>query len=343
MPKSKKRRKLGCIIFVLFLVVLGLGGFAGWTWFKNELAPMPEGKVFLVRYPKAKSFEAVLGDLHGKGVVRDVAVLNLYARWKHENLRVPEGTYSFQPGMTADEVLRALRSKLVQMVRIPETNFSYRTANLLQEHGVLDASDYNDLIDEPSEFTSDVDFPLPKASLEGYLYPDTYDLPPLLGAHDTIDRQLKAFETKVYPLLKNVKDPNKVLTIASMVELEAAKDKDRPLIAGVIMNRLNSGMRLQIDATVLYGMKQWRRLNFADYKYPSPYNTYLRNGLPPGPICSPTVKSVEAALHPAKHGYFYYVAMPNGYSIFAKSYPEHLANVAKMRAAKLAAAKLKKP
>jgi UPF0755 protein len=178
--------------------------------------------------------------------------------------------------------------------------------------------------------------------LEGYLYPDTYDLPPLLGAHDTIDRQLKAFESKVYPLLKGVKNPGKILTIASMVEMEAAKDKDRPLIAGVIVNRLNKGMRLQIDATVLYGMKQWRRLNYADYKFPSPYNTYLINGLPPGPICSPTLKSVEAALHPAKNGYLYYVAMPSGYSVFAHTYEEHLANVAKMRAAAKLAAKLKK-
>lgn len=342
MPKSKKRRKLGCFLIVLLMALLGIAALVGWTWFKNELAPMPEGKVFLVRYPKAKAFEAALHDLHDKGVVRDVFALNLYARWKHENLRVPEGTYSFQPGMTADEVLRALRSKIVQMVRIPETNFSYRTANLLQERDVLDAADYNQLVKDPSEFESDVDFPLPKTSLEGYLYPDTYDLPPLMGAHDTIDRQLRAFQSKVYPLLKGVKDPNKILTIASMVEMEAAKDKDRPLIAGVIVNRLHSGMRLQIDATVLYAMKQWRRLNYADYKYPSPYNTYLRNGLPPGPICSPSLKSVEAALHPAKHGYFYYVAMPNGYSVFAKTYAEHLANVAKMRAAKLAADKLKK-
>jgi UPF0755 protein len=305
----------------------------GWFWVKAELEPMPSGPSYLKRYPRKEPFDKALQDLFDKGVIRDITVMKLYARWKHEAAAVPEGTYEFKPGMTPDAVFKALHSKIVQMVRIPETNFSYRTANLLEEHNVAEARDYKLLIKTPEAFKGEVSFPLPGQSLEGYLFPDTYDLPPLLGAHDTILRQLNAFETKVYPLLKGVKDINRVLTIASMVEMEAARDKDRPLIAGVIVNRLNRGMDLQIDATILYALQQWRRLTFADYRNTiSAYNTYLHNGLPPGPICSPSVKSVEAALHPASNDYLYYVALPTHYHVFAHTYAEHLANIAKIRA-----------
>jgi UPF0755 protein len=332
MPRSKKGRKLGCLLALPLLLVLA--AFGAFLWLKSELAPMPRGAPYMIHYRKEQSFDTVIEDLKRHGVVRDVFVLKLYAKYKHEVRSVPEGTYRFNPGMTVDEVLGALHSKIVQMVRIPETNFSYRTANLLQQKGVLDAQDYKDLVKSPSEFRDDVSFNLPKYSLEGYLYPDTYDLPPLLGAHDTISRQLKAFQEKVYPLIKDAKDPNKVLTVASMVEMEAAKDKDRPLIAGVILNRLNKGMPLQIDATILYALQQWRRLTFADYRNTiSPYNTYLHKGLPPGPICSPSLKSVMAAVHPAKHNYYYYVALPTGYHLFANTYQEHLANIARRKAA----------
>lgn len=331
MPKPK-RLALGC--FGAGVLLLAAAGLIGYGWFKGELAPMPAGPPFYVHYRQQRSFIKVVFELQEKGVVRNSRVLRYYAQWKHEANPVPEGTYQFHPGMTVDEVLKALHSKIRQMVRVPETNFSYRTANLLAEKDVLDADEYKALIRNPAAFRGEVDFPLPKHSLEGYLYPDTYDLPPLLGAHDTVLRQLLAFQQRVYPLLKTSKDPNKVLTIASMVEMEAAKDKDRPLIAGVIINRLKKNMPLQIDATVLYALQQWRRLTFQDYRDAiSPYNTYLHNGLPPGPICSPSLKSVEAALHPAQHSYLYYVAMPDGFHAFARTYAEHVANIAKRKAA----------
>ncbi|HEY3780904.1 MAG TPA: endolytic transglycosylase MltG [Fimbriimonadaceae bacterium] len=340
-----RKRRIALVVVLVVLVSILIAVFLGLRWFKSELQPMPIGPSFLVRYSAEKPFTMVAKDLQRRGVVRDSKVFEYYVKYRHQLRPVAEGTYRFNPGMTVDQVVKALHSPLKQMVRIPETNFSYRTAKVLQKKDVLKADDYKKLIKDPAEFADDVDFKLPKTSLEGYLYPDTYDLPPLIGAHDTIVRQLEAFEMKVYPLLKDVKDVNKVLTIASMVEMEAAKDKDRPLIAGVIVNRLKLGMPMQIDATVLYALQQWRRLTYADlHDTISPYNTYLHNGLPPGPICSPTLKSVEAALHPAANNYLYYVALPNGYSLFASTLAGHSANIAKRRAAlaALAAAKANK-
>jgi UPF0755 protein len=125
--------------------------------------------------------------------------------------------------------------------------------------------------------------------------------------------------------------------VASLVELEAGTDADRPKIAGVIYNRLKKGMPLQIDAGIMYALGKWKRLHFRDYReVKSPYNLYLHKGLPPSPICSPSLKSIQAALHPATHKYLYYVALPSGQSLFAQTPAEHAHNV-KVRLAALKA------
>jgi len=238
--------------------------------------------------------------------------------------------YRVNGGMTANQILITLKHPVSQMVRLPETNWAARSAHILQREDVTTADEYMALVHQPQLFQNDVDFPLPKDSLEGYLYPDTYDLPPLLGAKETILKQLKAFQEKVYDKLNKPNDLQRLITIASMVQLEVAKDDERPKVAGVIMNRLDKNMRLQIDATLLYGIQKWRALTLEDYKtIDSPYNTYTHDGLPPGPICSPALPSVEAALHPAKHNYLYYVAQPNGYHLFSPDMPGHEANIRK--------------
>jgi cell division protein YceG involved in septum cleavage len=118
-----------------------------------------------------------------------------------------------------------------------------------------------------------------------------------------------------------------IVIIASLIEKEARSDEDRPLISGVIENRLGRNMRLQIDATVNYALGSWRRLTYADYKFESAYNTYLNDGLPPGPICSPGSASLRAALDPEECDYLFYVHKGDGHHAFAVTYEEHLTNV----------------
>lgn len=328
--------KKGCrrVFSLVCLLAIG-GGVGGYAWAKRELEPMPEGKSFYVRYAGGKSLIAVFGDLKKRNVVRNPEVLRLYGRLTSKPVMVKEATYRFNPGMTADQVYASFGKPVSQSVRIPETNLSYRTANLLEKANVCTATSYEAIIADPSLASKLTDLPLPKkGNLEGYLYPDTYDLPPLLGAQGVVRRQLQAFEQKIWPLVKERKDVNRVLTIASMVELEAGVDEDRAMIAGVIENRLKLGMPLQIDATLLYAIREWRRLTFADYRnINSPYSTYKNKGLPPGPICSPSLKSVEAALNPASHSFLFYVAKPDKTHAFSVTYSEHLANIAKIRAA----------
>lgn len=321
----KTLRKL---LVVALLLAIAAGGT--YLWMRANVAPGQPGEPFLVRYDRARGLQTVLEDLKARGVVKNPAALRLYVWLYRKPAWIGAGTYSLRPRMSADDLLSALQSPIRQMVRIPETNFSNRTAKLLAlpEYRVADAAEYLRLVKTPSEFAGTVNFPLPKTSLEGYLYPDTYDLPPLLGARGVIERQLQAFEREAWPLLRKAKDPYRVLIIASLIELEVAKDRERPIVAGVIENRLARGEALGIDAALNYGLGEWRPLTKADLQLNSPYNLRKVKGLPPTPICSPSVKSIKAALRPAKHGFYYYVAVGPGQKghRFASTYGEHLKN-----------------
>ncbi|CAN5458759.1 endolytic transglycosylase MltG [soil metagenome] len=324
----------------VLLAVVG-AGVGGYVWIHQGLEPLKPGPSGFVRWNTPSRLGSIVAQLKVKGIIRNGDALRLYAFYKRVPSNVTSGTYEFHPGMTADEVLSELQKPIRQMVRIPETNWAQRTANLLEKKGVVVASEYMALVKKPAEFKSSVSFPLPADSLEGYLYPDTYDFPPLLGAHGVIERQLQAFDKKIWKGLGEPKDLDRLITEASLVELESGRDEDRPKIAGVIENRLQQKMRLQIDASLLYGIQKWRRLTFADYKnIDSPYNLYKVDGLPPGPICSPSLKSIEAALKPAKHDSVFYVALPTGETLFSKTYADHLKNIEKR---KKAIADLQKP
>ncbi|MEZ0324368.1 MAG: endolytic transglycosylase MltG [Fimbriimonas sp.] len=320
----------------LLLGVLLVGGAAGgaYYWLDTNLTPMPVGPKRYLRWEKPARLDDIFIDLKRRGIIRNADAARVYAWVKRSPSSVSSGTYELAPGMNIGEILRKIRSPIRQMVRIPETNWARRNANVLEKKAVLRAEEYIDLVQKPELFKEYVSFPLPHDSLEGYLYPDTYDFPPLLGAKAVIIRQLQNFEKKVWLELDKPKTLHDAVIHGSLVELEAGTDEDRPMIAGVIENRLKKNMRLQIDASLLYGIQKWRTLTFDDYRdIKGPYNLYRVNGLPPGPICSPTVLSIKAAMNPAKHNHLYYVALPSGVSLFAPTYEEHKRNIQKRKKA----------
>jgi UPF0755 protein len=169
-----------------------------------------------------------------------------------------------------------------------------------------------------------------QGNLEGFLFPKTYELALDVSAREVVERMLSQFQIEVVDLdWTKAEDlgvtPYEVITIASLIEREAVLDDERPLVAAVIFNRLNAGMRLQIDATVQYALPQWKDvLTYEDLETPSPYNTYLNYGLPPTPICSPGKRSIVAALNPADVDYIYYVATGDGGHFFTSDYNEFL-------------------
>jgi UPF0755 protein len=184
------------------------------------------------------------------------------------------------------------------------------------------------------------------SSLEGYLFPETYEIPAVgTTPADVLSRQLDVFAARVLPLYESAVasgtttlDLHTVLTVASIVEREAVITEERPDIAGVYLNRLAQGIRLEADPTVQYAMGfqeetgQWWKTPVFLEEYSSvvsPYNTYLNDGLPPGPIASPGLSSIEAVLNPGQHDYLYFVATPDGTGahIFATTFEEHAENV----------------
>lgn len=324
-----KSAKLG----IAAVVLLGAVAAGGWFWLNEQVKPTAPGKDFFVRLKAGSSLQSTFDLLQEKGVLRSSGNALLYVKLRGRQQKVAQGTYEFHPGMTIDEVLKALQKPVRRMILVKEGRWIKRTAEALEKNDVCKAEDYIALANQPDKFKSIVSFPLPTDSLEGYLYPDTYDLPPMIGADAVIRMQLKNFETKVFKKLPPGVDMHRALTLGSIIQTEVALDKERPIVAGLIENRLKKGMKLEMDATVLYALQEWKVLGPGVVKtIKSPYNTYLNKGLPPGPICSPTDKSVFAAIAPAKTDYLYYVAGATKAQYFSKTYPEHIQNIKKARA-----------
>ncbi|MFM7320930.1 MAG: endolytic transglycosylase MltG, partial [Armatimonadota bacterium] len=254
--------------------------------------------------------------------------------------RPKPGTYDLSPAERPEVLLRALVEGRTATVRVtfPEGWTVAQMARRLESKGLVPSADL--FIDRVRVQGADLDavFVGP-ADREGYLFPDTYRFP--LGSSETAiaSMLLANFEHRVAgPLADAVRASGRplreIVVIASLVEREARTDRDRPLIAGVIENRLRKGMRLEIDATVQYARGvHAARLFHRDLRIDSPYNTYRRTGLPPGPICNPGLPSLEAAARPARHDFLFYVLGKDGRNHeFSKTYGEHLARIRRIRA-----------
>jgi UPF0755 protein len=331
---AKKPRKTALIVILAILGVLILGGAAFAIHVQQGVQPLPEGDKVIYRVEQSMPRGLVFRQLRDRGVIRNSDTAELYARFVLRSpARISDGSYQLSPGMTIEQVTEALQKPLRNFVRIPEGYWIARTAALLEKNEVCPAADYIRAANEAERFQGIVKAPIPESgSLEGYLYPDTYDLPPGISADRVIQMQLQAFSRKAWqPLGKPDRDElHRAVIIGSMVQLEAAIDEERPVIAGVMINRLNRPMRLEIDATINYALQEWRPLLRSEYRsVDSPYNTYLVNGLPPGPIGSPSFASINAAMNPQQHRYIFYVAIPGsgGRHAFSETYEEHNRNI----------------
>ncbi len=307
---------------------------AAWFWLMGQIAPMPMGDSVYIRIEKGTGLGGALRELEQKGVIRSADRSRMAVSLLRLPAVVQTGTFEVRPGMELAEVMGALQKPVRRMVRIPEGWWIKRAAERLEREAGIDAEEYIRLANSPAEFKDAVGFPLPEKSLEGMLYPDTYDIPPLLPVRRIIEMQLRAFEKNVIQGLRIEPGPKleRALIMASIIELEAAKDEERPVIGGVIENRIRQRMTLDMDATVLYALQEWKVLGRGVVRtVKSPYNTYLNRGLPPGPIGSPGAKSIEGALNPARHEWLFYVARPNQSHYFTRTYDEHRAAIRRAR------------
>jgi UPF0755 protein len=323
--------------FIGVIAVLGAATAGGAAWWDAQSKPAaaPNAPPVRVYIPKGMPIQRVAGTLQWKHVIKSSLYFTQIAR--DNNSKIRPGIYELKPSETPAQILKHLSQGEtdISRVTIPEGFTLRQIGARLKEKGVLktdkDEEAFLTLCTERGK-TLKASFPLPD-NLEGYLFPDTYDFEPNRTPQQIAQTMLDNFSRRIKGKLPAGASLDRVLNIAAMVEREAETDKDRPMIAGVIENRLKRDMRLEIDATVQYAQGVHKsRLMFSDLKIESEYNTYKHKGLPPTPICSPGLPSIEAALNPSQHDFLFYVAGKDGKAhIFAKTYEEHKLNITKVR------------
>jgi UPF0755 protein len=288
--------------------------------------------------PRLQLFEVAPGDSLGRvaqrleamGLVRSATATKLFARYEGIASRLQVGEYELSPDQSTGAILDAIVSGRVKTypVTIPEGIRASEIALRLEAAGLVESGLFLSVVDDPAVARS---LGIAGDSLEGYLYPDTYHLPRGLSPREVALTMVKQFEQVwreqlASPAGSSPLSKGEIVTLASIVEKETAAPVERPLIAAVFLNRLEKGMRLETDPTVIYGIEDFdgniKRRHLEDAS--NPYNTYRIRGLPPGPIASPGADALLAVVSPSATEYLYFVSMNNGTHHFSTTYREHV-------------------
>jgi peptidoglycan lytic transglycosylase G len=291
-----------------------------------------------VLIPHGASVETIAGILKADGLLQSPSLFILAARVLGYDRNLKAGRYSIPVGASIYRILHQLSSGMGKqdMVTIPEGLRSDEIARILFAQAKIDPVRFLALARD-SSFAASLGVPADR--LEGYLYPDTYPFYPLLTPEEVarvmVGRALRVLQEEMaLSGARSEFSPHELMTLASIVEAEAAMPSERPRIAAVFLNRLKKGMMLQSDPTVLYALGIWRgRTYYSDLNVKSPYNTYRNRGLPPGPICSPGRAAIHAVLFPVQDSTeYYFVARGDGTHIFSRTWEDHLRAIAHVRA-----------
>lgn len=293
-----------------------------------------------VYIPKGASFSYIAKVFKEKGIIGNETVFIVIGRIYGIERKARAGYYLFKKEMTVlDVIKKLLEGKIIEYtITIIEGDSLYEIASKLATiNPEFQTQLFKLAYDKDFLRSLNIDAP----SLEGYLFPDTYNIPKGLEIEEIVRLMVKRFwEIYDSSLIEKTKKIgwtiNQVVTLASIIEKEAKLDEEKPLISAVYHNRLKIGMPLQADPTAIYGIKRYKEgVTKKDLKNKSPYNTYLIKGLPPGPIASPGLKSILAALSPAKVPYLYFVARGDGSHEFSVDYKRHVAIINKLRGNKV--------
>lgn len=297
-------------IFLITSIIIIVGILTSGLYFYMTINRKGSGetKDFVIK--SGQSTREIADSLEDEGLISSATIFTLYTKSKGELIQV--GVYKLAPSQNMKEILGILVSGKTSenIVTIPE---GWRVTQIDAELAKKNISQQGALTQVAS-------------ADEGYLFPDTYRFMPDAKAEDIRQEMMADFNKKTAGM--NVTRENVIL--ASIVEREAKFDEDRAKIAGVYLNRLEKNMRLEADPTIQYAKGSWDKITTADYKnVNSPYNTYLNPGLPPGPICNPGLKSIEAVLRPEENGFLYFFHKSDGHAVFSTTLQEHEDNLKK--------------
>lgn len=314
MNKSRLGRGFRCAAVATTLIAAGCGG--------------PHGAPVRVIIPRGASLRTAADSMAASGVIRTALLFRVYARIDGGDRQIQAGTYLLRRGTAWKDVVRAMNggTAIINRVTIPE-GFTIAQITPVLVRALGTTADSVDVAVHDSALRARLDDPA--ATLEGYLFPDTYVFAPGTSAREAVTEMVKRFQREWKPEYDTEAQAlgysrHQIVTMASIVEKEARVPEERPVIAAVYYNRLKDGMPLQADPTVQYALgHHTERVLYRDLTIDSPYNTYLHLGLPPGPVASPGGASLRAALHPANVPFLYFVAAPDGHHEFRATMAGH--------------------
>jgi len=333
------RRLLISLIVLAGILILAIT--AVFTIYMNkESKPVDPGskEQISIVIPTGTGTEGIASILAENQLIDNIKVFKLESKMKGYDGKFKAGEYKLSPGMSMEEMMEFLISGKTATIRftIPEGYDIKRITEKLASEGLINADVFAKEI-QSGQFSYKFleSAPAGPNRLEGYLFPETYEIFSDANEHDIIDKMLsqfnKVFTEKYYARAKELgMSVNDVITLASIIEREAKIPEDRPIISSVFYNRLNIGMPLQSCATIQYILGEQKAvLSIKDTKIESPYNTYQNAGLPPGPIASPGADSIHSALYPKDTNYLYFLAKGDGSHAFSVTYDQFLKDKAK--------------
>ncbi len=313
------------LIFIAFSFILLIGLFI----YLNLFLPFSFNDRWKeVEIPKGVTYTQGINILKEEGIIKNKFIFLILGRITMTDRKLKPGYYNLRLSMSPWEVFNNLRrGKIIDFnITIPAGSTLENIRLKFKDTGLIDDESWQLVYNRDFLDSLDVDAP----SLEGYIYPDTYKFTKGTEAGNVfkimVQRLRENFDQSLRDRAEELGMSEKeVLTLASIIEKEAVFNRERPIISAVYHNRLKKNMRLQADPTVLYGVKdRWKRIRYRDLRRATPYNTYVINGLPPGPIASSGIKSIRAALYPADVDYMYFVSKNNGTHYFSRTGEEHV-------------------
>lgn len=341
---ERGKRRFSIFFLCSLLFILFVGAYA-------TFAPMRIPGTTTVEIASGTGSRAIGSLLKSKGLIKSKWIFVSYAAITDSASRLKPGTYEFGGAISISRIVRALVAgeSNERTITIPEGWDLADLASYFETVGAYPAETLFAVTGRPPSAPKKEGLPnfrnlpetfpflrdLPRgATLEGFLFPDTYRIFRDASATEAISKMLENFDKKISPELRSeIHDSGRtlleIITMASLIEKEVANDSDRKIVAGILWKRLNLGIPLQVDATVNYVTGKKGSPNAKDLATKSPYNTYQNRGMPPGPIANPGLGAILAAIHPTKNPYLYYLSTPEGATIFSRSLEEH--NIAKAR------------
>lgn len=330
------------IVAILIVVGILMGGYIGFNrYIESSQSPVDSQSMesITVEVPGGYGTAQIASLLSEKGLIKDQRVFRYISKLEKKDSSFKAGIYTLSKSMDMGEILHNLTKGGmdigVEVFTIPEGYEIRQIADLLNEKGLVDRDAFVKLASDADRYREDYGFldSVPQGKgLEGYLYPNTYQIDESLeNKEETIIKMMLDNFDKYYTEELRAKadsygmDTNQVITLASIIEREAQVESERATVSAVFHNRIADGMKLQSCATVQYILEERKAvLSYDDIAIESPYNTYLYSGLPPAPIASPGIASIEASLNPEDVDYLFFVANGDGSHTFSVTYEEHL-------------------